>query len=280
MSLSVIQFEAKEIRMVGTAENPEWVAADVCKVLGIDLPANVIRSFSQTERGVCIVYIDPQQGEKEMLTVTEPGLYRLIFKSRKPEAERFRNWVTHEVLPSIRQHGCYPPPKVSTTSTALISLDPHELCIQMGKAIHDAVFSATDSRFTNVETKVDELSQDVRGIKQEIEQISQRKRIPDKTRRFHQHVVQIYYHGHCPCCQKTRIVNDAGEKKTNCEFDHWEKPSEVAVSKTWAVCRECNSKLRDSDWKSEKRVCFEAYQLRRREVKTAMDGPLLPGMED
>jgi prophage antirepressor-like protein len=42
-----------------------------------------------------------------MLTVSESGLYSLIFRSRKPEAKRFRKWVTAEVLPALRKHGFY-----------------------------------------------------------------------------------------------------------------------------------------------------------------------------
>ena len=49
-------------------------------------------------------------GIQEVVTVTEKGLYRLIHRSDKPQAERFRDWVFGEVLPSIRKHGCYPPP--------------------------------------------------------------------------------------------------------------------------------------------------------------------------
>jgi hypothetical protein len=46
------------------------------------------------------------------VTVYEPGLYRLILRSRKPSAERFRTWIVNEVLPCIRLHGCYPAPPV------------------------------------------------------------------------------------------------------------------------------------------------------------------------
>ncbi len=46
-------------------------------------------------------------GSQKMLTVTEPGLYRLIFKSRKPVAKHFQRWVFHEVLPAIRKIGSY-----------------------------------------------------------------------------------------------------------------------------------------------------------------------------
>lgn len=41
------------------------------------------------------------------LIVSEPGLYKLIMRSRKQEAKEFQRWVTHEVLPSIRKHGGY-----------------------------------------------------------------------------------------------------------------------------------------------------------------------------
>jgi prophage antirepressor-like protein len=46
---------------------------------------------------------------REMTIVSESGMYRLIMRSNKPAAERFQDWVTDEVLPSIRKYGCYPP---------------------------------------------------------------------------------------------------------------------------------------------------------------------------
>ena len=42
-----------------------------------------------------------------MTVISEPGLYSLILRSRKPEAKAFKRWVTHEVLPSIRRRGMY-----------------------------------------------------------------------------------------------------------------------------------------------------------------------------
>ncbi|WP_240911582.1 BRO-N domain-containing protein [Paludisphaera soli] len=57
------------------------------------------------EKGIRIV--DTPGGPQEMLCVNESGLYSLIFKSRKAEARRFKRWVCHEVLPSIRRYGAY-----------------------------------------------------------------------------------------------------------------------------------------------------------------------------
>ncbi len=46
-------------------------------------------------------------GDQSMICVTESGLYRLIFRSNKPEAEKFRRWVFNKVLPTIRKTGSY-----------------------------------------------------------------------------------------------------------------------------------------------------------------------------
>ena len=46
-----------------------------------------------------------------MNAVSEPGLYSLILRSRKPEAKAFKRWVTHDVIPSIRKHGLYATPQ-------------------------------------------------------------------------------------------------------------------------------------------------------------------------
>lgn len=58
--------------------------------------------------------------------LTESGVYKLIFKSRKPEAERFSNWVTDEVLPSIRKHGAY-----MTEKTLERALESPDFLIQL-----------------------------------------------------------------------------------------------------------------------------------------------------
>ncbi|BBD70755.1 prophage antirepressor [Nostoc commune NIES-4072] len=123
--LSIFVFESQEIRFVGTPEKPEWVAADVCAILEIKNPSDALGSFDEDERGLANVYTpgdDNPQGQ-EMLTVTEAGLYRLIFKSRKPVAKRFQRWVFHEVLPSLRRTGKYEMPKPTQQHNAKPTLD-------------------------------------------------------------------------------------------------------------------------------------------------------------
>ncbi len=108
MTISVFEFDGQQVRIVGTADEPQWVAADVCEVLGIKDPSDAVEPLKDYQKGKAI--IPTLGGNQEMLTVTEPGLYALVFKSRKPEAEEFQRWVFQEVLPSIRKTGSYAVP--------------------------------------------------------------------------------------------------------------------------------------------------------------------------
>ena len=111
-NLSVFTFENQQVRFVGTAEKPEWVAQDVGIVLEIKNVRQILAKFDEDEKGVCTIYTPG--GNQEMLTITEPGLYRLIFKSRKSVAKKFQRWVFHEVLPAIRKTGSYTLPGAET----------------------------------------------------------------------------------------------------------------------------------------------------------------------
>jgi hypothetical protein len=105
LTLNVI-YQGRGIRMVGTPERPQWVAADVASVLGIAQIASTLRHFDEDEKGVHTMHTPG--GPQLVTTVTEPGLYRLIIKSRRDEARAFRRWVCHDVLPTIRRFGRYP----------------------------------------------------------------------------------------------------------------------------------------------------------------------------
>ena len=91
---------------VEVKENEIWfVAKDVCAILKLTNSRMAIQSLDEDEKGVSNSYTPG--GNQEVNIISESGLYRLIFKSRKPEARRFRKWVTGEVLPSIRKTGGY-----------------------------------------------------------------------------------------------------------------------------------------------------------------------------
>jgi len=102
------QFENFPIRVVMQDNQPWWVAADVCAALDIVNNRDALTRLDEDEKGRGST--DTLGGRQEMATVNEPGLYSLIFGSRKPEAKAFKRWIAHEVLPSIRQTGSYSAP--------------------------------------------------------------------------------------------------------------------------------------------------------------------------
>lgn len=111
MSLDLaLTFDGHRVRMVGSAERPEFVARDVCRVLHIHHAADAIRNAGVTAEERGSIRVDTLGGPQDVTTVTEPGLWKLVLISRKPAAARFKHWLATEVLPSIRKHGCFPPP--------------------------------------------------------------------------------------------------------------------------------------------------------------------------
>ena len=96
--------ELGTIRIKGTPDAPLFCLGDVCKMLGLR-QGNV---RERLEKGVVSTEPLLTSGGIQMVNfVTEDGLYDVILDSRKPEAKRFRKWVTSEVLPTIRKHGTY-----------------------------------------------------------------------------------------------------------------------------------------------------------------------------
>jgi len=106
MNIVAFNYESSNVRVtMGENGEPMFVAADVCQALTIDNHRNVLARLDDDEKGV--QSMDTPGGRQELATVNESGLYSLILTSRKPEAKRFKRWVTHEVLPSIRRTGSY-----------------------------------------------------------------------------------------------------------------------------------------------------------------------------
>ena len=97
--------EKAPIRVSLINNEPWFVAKDVCEILGIGKHRDAVSRLDEDERGS--VLVDTLGGRQCVSAVSESGLYRLIFQSRKPEARKFRKWVTSEVLPSIRRKGYY-----------------------------------------------------------------------------------------------------------------------------------------------------------------------------
>ena len=105
----IVEFENESFGSIRVTQDdggePWFVAKDVCKILGISDPNQSCRHFDSDEKG--LFTIQTPGGEQAVVHVSEPGFYKLVLKSRKPEAKAFQRWVTHEVLPSIRKQGAY-----------------------------------------------------------------------------------------------------------------------------------------------------------------------------
>jgi prophage antirepressor-like protein len=110
-NLQIFSYEGNDVRTVQKGTETWWVLKDVCGVLGIEKYRDAASRLDDDERGS--VLVDTLGGRQEMSAVTESGLYGIILLSRKPEAKKFKRWVTHEVLPSIRKTGLYATPQAA-----------------------------------------------------------------------------------------------------------------------------------------------------------------------
>lgn len=100
---------------------------DVCTALGY---ANPSKAMGDHCKGVTKRYTPTSGGEQEMTFIPESDLYRLVFGSKLPNAEKFTDWVTDEVLPTIRKHGAYMTPE--TLQAAILNPDTMiQLCQQL-----------------------------------------------------------------------------------------------------------------------------------------------------
>lgn len=97
--------EFGEVRTVTVNDEPMFCLTDICKSLELTQPSKVKERLN--EKGVRSIPTLTKGGEQKLLYINEPNLYKTIFQSRKESAERFTDWVTSEVLPSIRKNGGY-----------------------------------------------------------------------------------------------------------------------------------------------------------------------------
>jgi anti-repressor protein len=100
------QFDGFPIDAILRDGEPWFVLGKVCRVFGLDNTSLAASRLPEDEKGsLSIAY--PPHGLRETTIISEHGLYRLVLTSRRPEAERFKNWIVKEVLPAIRKTGGY-----------------------------------------------------------------------------------------------------------------------------------------------------------------------------
>lgn len=103
--LSTFNFHSFPVRINVVDQEPFFCLLDVATVLG--LGNRSVSKFKFNPKGVEKFSTPSNGGDQEMIFINEPNLYRVIFRSNKPEAEKFQNWVFEEVLPQIRKTGKY-----------------------------------------------------------------------------------------------------------------------------------------------------------------------------
>lgn len=137
MNLEIFKNENFEVRVAVDENNePLFCLADVCKILGLDNSRQAKTRLDQ--KGVISIDTLTNGGVQKLDFINEPNLYRLIFQSRKPEAEVFQEWVFSEILPSIRKTGSY-------TQKPLNSIDYLQMQLN--------VMREHDERLTAIEQK-------------------------------------------------------------------------------------------------------------------------------
>lgn len=108
MAAQVIPFAFQQeytVRVILIGGEPWFCLRDVCKVLGLTTPSP--ERFQIDSKGVAKLAIPSEGGDQEATFINEPNLYRVIFRSNKPEAKAFQDWVFNDVLPTLRRQGRY-----------------------------------------------------------------------------------------------------------------------------------------------------------------------------
>lgn len=130
--------EFGEIRTITKDNEPMFCLADVCKALELSNPSMIKSRLN--EKGISNIDTLTTGGKQKLLYVNENNLYKTIFQSRKESAERFTDWVTSEVLPSIRKTGSYSKPLTTSEQIRLLAQGNTELTERVDK-VEDKIIS-------------------------------------------------------------------------------------------------------------------------------------------
>src|SRR5947208_14600795 len=106
----------QNVRTVTVDDEPWFVAADVCGVLGYSNGRMAIGNLPERMKG-SVTILDGTPGNPNRAIVSEPGVYRLAMRSNLPEAEAFQDWIAEDVVPSVRRTGSYGTPPIPDMTT-------------------------------------------------------------------------------------------------------------------------------------------------------------------
>lgn len=112
-NLAIFNFNENSIRTETIKGQPYFCLNDCCSALGIQ---NSKTSVKLDEKGIGKAYVLTAGGKQQVTFINEPNLYRLIFRSNKPQSQAFADWVYSDVIPSIRKNGIYVRQKAPDTN--------------------------------------------------------------------------------------------------------------------------------------------------------------------
>ena len=128
-------FSNQPMRVVVLDGEPWFVSADILGALSLDRKA--MERLDSDEKGVSSIHTPG--GLQSVSIINESGLYSLILGSRKPEAKKFKKWVTSEVLPAIRKTGAYMQPEAERHMQCCWQM-AHSVVGPVQQALFDTLF--------------------------------------------------------------------------------------------------------------------------------------------
>ena len=114
-SISIFNFNQSQVRVEIHNDEPYFCLSDVTSILHINRRST--DTFRLNEKGCKKIATLTNGGKQELTFINEPNLYRVIFRSNKPEAVKFQDWIFEEVIPQIRKTGSYSGSLKSQTTT-------------------------------------------------------------------------------------------------------------------------------------------------------------------
>lgn len=153
--IQTFDFNDAPLRTLTDENNDPWFSGqDVCNILGTG--TNHLREYLDEDEITNIRTTDiGQNGGKAPVFISEPGLYKLIMRSRKQEAKEFQRWVTHEVLPQIRKTGGYIPTADADDDMAILA--KAVLVAQKTIELKNQQLQAKDTQIKELEPKAQAL---------------------------------------------------------------------------------------------------------------------------
>lgn len=221
-ALMPFTYEGAQLRTVVVDGEPEFVAADVCRILDHSNPSAAVSGLDDDERG--LRNVETPSGVQQMVTVTEAGLYSLIIRSRKSEAKTFRRWITHEVLPAIRKTGRYS----ATPAFDPTTLTRREILTMALEAEERA--EVAEAKVAELGPKADLADQYLiaQGGARLVREVAKTLGVREGVLRRFLVDEKLIYARHAPC----------GDVQYDhyAEFAHHFHPRETIVNHTWGTC--------------------------------------------